>query len=385
MRRSICFTMIGIIATMTGMSAFGLSNASLIRKLTNEKKQKMQILEKCTKKVKGFQAAGISTLGLTAAGAFGDVALIKKNKSLDSQISKVNSDIETKKSELTKKQQEIEKAEKTLEERKAKCNAPNSYAKWNEETNRCVCDDRAKTWVNDQCVELPDRVIGHSCLGPDLEILNATKGTYVINKKSNDDCLTGTGSTEMVKCSCQPSACATTGAYGKTYMLTDFNKCVENPYVKSIPYSASANITGEATYVSYFLNNGKERYTTNLGNGSGSYNPPSNEVSKPGDWYVRFGDQYIKGMSVCAGYVGEYYGVVPESNQRNIQKEYEDQRSIDAQYCYCKTTNSSGNGKWVYMANDKTYDKCINECAWDCAHNVADFPTMRNFLLDPDY
>ena len=71
-----------------------------IRKLINEKKQKMAQLEQCAKKVNGFKIAGISTLGLTAVGVGGNIALASKNKSLDTQINSIGTKIETQKTTL---------------------------------------------------------------------------------------------------------------------------------------------------------------------------------------------------------------------------------------------------------------------------------------------
>jgi len=85
------------------LSVFGGSFAAtdpMINKLMREKQQKMEQLEQCAKKVNGFKIAGISTLGLTAVGIGGNVALASKQKGLNSQIEKVQTDLDFKKTEL---------------------------------------------------------------------------------------------------------------------------------------------------------------------------------------------------------------------------------------------------------------------------------------------
>lgn len=59
---------------------------SSLSQLVAEKNRKMAKLEQCAKKVNGFKIAGISTLGLTAAGVAGNVMLHNKQKDLEKQI-----------------------------------------------------------------------------------------------------------------------------------------------------------------------------------------------------------------------------------------------------------------------------------------------------------
>ena len=69
----------GTITICSGV-AYGVSDARTIRSLIEEKNEKLAVLEQCTKKVSGFKAAGISTIGLTAVGIAGNVMLSKKIK-----------------------------------------------------------------------------------------------------------------------------------------------------------------------------------------------------------------------------------------------------------------------------------------------------------------
>ena len=71
-----------------------------LEKLIRQKQHKVDVLQECTKQVKGFKVAGISTLGLTAGGIAGNVLLSQKQKQLES--------------ELDAKRVELSKQEKTL-------------------------------------------------------------------------------------------------------------------------------------------------------------------------------------------------------------------------------------------------------------------------------
>ena len=108
------------------MPVFG-ANPQIV-KLLREKQQKYARLEQCTKKVNGFKIAGISTLGLTAAGIGGNIALASKNKQLDKEINgsdglkakiekeeeklaKTNDEIATEKLKIQQKQEKLIEAE----------------------------------------------------------------------------------------------------------------------------------------------------------------------------------------------------------------------------------------------------------------------------------
>lgn len=79
--------------------SFGATHPQII-KLMTEKKQKVAQLEQCAKKVTGFKIAGISTLGLTAVGVGGNIALASKNKKLDTEIENTQSSIEKEEKKL---------------------------------------------------------------------------------------------------------------------------------------------------------------------------------------------------------------------------------------------------------------------------------------------
>ena len=120
-------------------NAFGVTNPA-ITKLINEKQQKMEQLEQCAKKVTGFKIAGISTLGLTAVGIGGNVALASKQKGLDTQISKVQTDLDAQKTELANINSQIATKEAAARQaeiaaKKEECAKQNGN--WIEATAKC--------------------------------------------------------------------------------------------------------------------------------------------------------------------------------------------------------------------------------------------------------
>ena len=86
------------IGTIVPFEAFcaDLNNPE-IQRLIAEKQQKIATLEKCSKKVKGFKIAGISTIGLTAVGIAGNAVLA-------AQKSKVSGKLDDAKESLNKQQ-----------------------------------------------------------------------------------------------------------------------------------------------------------------------------------------------------------------------------------------------------------------------------------------
>lgn len=81
-------------------NAYSVQMTPQIQSLLDQKAQKVAELEKCDKTRKGFMIAGISTLGLTAVGVGGNIALANKNKKLDAEL-------DSKKTELAGKQNKL--------------------------------------------------------------------------------------------------------------------------------------------------------------------------------------------------------------------------------------------------------------------------------------
>ena len=110
--------------------ASGVTNPQ-INRLLQEKQQKMAQLEQCAKKVNGFKIAGISTLGLTAAGVAGNVVLSGKNKALKSG----NDSLETK---IKEEQEKIEDLDKKITAEKNKINGKGNSNIENKPANQGV-------------------------------------------------------------------------------------------------------------------------------------------------------------------------------------------------------------------------------------------------------
>lgn len=131
-------------------TAHAVSDATLIRQLVNDKNQKLAQLEQCTKKMTGFKVAGISTLGLTAVGVAGDIALVNKNKEMDGQIASAQKELLRQQEKLNKLQSETADLQKTIEERKAECETHKDIAKW--DGKNCVCMDKQKIYDDGKCI-----------------------------------------------------------------------------------------------------------------------------------------------------------------------------------------------------------------------------------------
>ena len=77
------------------------------RQLVAEKQRKMAELEQCSGDVNGWKIAGISTLGLTAVGVAGNIALANKQSNLDDKIAKADKQIDKYNSQIEIRQGEI--------------------------------------------------------------------------------------------------------------------------------------------------------------------------------------------------------------------------------------------------------------------------------------
>ena len=90
---------------------YGAQMTPQIQRLMEEKEKKLAELEKCDSKRKGFMIAGISTLGLTAVGIGGNIALANKNK-------KLNTELDAQKQSLAEQQSTLSDLNKQIEDKK---------------------------------------------------------------------------------------------------------------------------------------------------------------------------------------------------------------------------------------------------------------------------
>ncbi|MCR4918164.1 MAG: hypothetical protein K5912_04475, partial [Alphaproteobacteria bacterium] len=79
--------MMFVVGLVSSFDAFGIyySNPE-INRLIAEKQAKMAQLETCTKKVKGFKIAGISTIGLTTVGVGANIVMASKESQLSDEL-----------------------------------------------------------------------------------------------------------------------------------------------------------------------------------------------------------------------------------------------------------------------------------------------------------
>ncbi len=106
--------------------------------LVREKQNKMEELEKCMGSTKGLKIAGVSTLGLTAAGVAANIYEAKTIKTNEKTIEKNDKRIKTAQEDLDNAIKE-QKAQQ-LESAMAQCNAKTFY-EW--ENGKCVLVDAA--------------------------------------------------------------------------------------------------------------------------------------------------------------------------------------------------------------------------------------------------
>ena len=90
-------------------NAFGYINPEIID-LISEKQRKLDQLEQCSKKTKGFKIAGISTIGLTAVGIAGNVALSNEREDVSQKLSNAKNTLA--KQQAEQRQAEIDAAAK---------------------------------------------------------------------------------------------------------------------------------------------------------------------------------------------------------------------------------------------------------------------------------
>ena len=108
----ICVSVIMLfIGTMVPFEVFSADlNNPEIQRLISEKQQKIAALEKCSRKGKGFKIAGISTIGLTAVGIAGNVALSNEREDVSQKLS--NAKTALAKQQAEQRQAEIDAAAK---------------------------------------------------------------------------------------------------------------------------------------------------------------------------------------------------------------------------------------------------------------------------------
>ena len=138
--------------------AHALQMTPQIQSLLDEKQQKIEALEKCEGKKQGWMIAGISTIGLTAVGVVGNIALANKSKNLSTQIESSATTLKNAQSELSDLNNQIiaeKQRQETLEKEKQLCNSTNG--KWWDTTNeKCVDNTQTVSKVQTPRVKTTD-------------------------------------------------------------------------------------------------------------------------------------------------------------------------------------------------------------------------------------
>ena len=137
--------------------AHGVAMSAQVRRLLQEKQEKIEQLEKCEGKKQGWMIAGISTIGLTAVGVGVNIAQASKSNRLSSEI-------EMEKSTLERHENELNRINSQISELQA------------QQKNGC-CDKR------DRCCKCGDMRDGNCPDGNDEEGDLTTYSDYVLSCK----------------------------------------------------------------------------------------------------------------------------------------------------------------------------------------------------------
>ena len=92
--------------------SYGAPMTPQIRRLLEEKEEKIKTLEKCDGKRKGWMIAGISTIGLTAVGVGVNIAQANKSSKLSDQIDNANQELQRHETHLSQIQSQISEKER---------------------------------------------------------------------------------------------------------------------------------------------------------------------------------------------------------------------------------------------------------------------------------
>ena len=105
MKRPISILSIMIVGIMSAVPSDGVQMTAQIRRLLDQKEEKIKQLEACEGKKRGWMIAGISTIGLTAVGVGVNIAQASKSNKLSSEIDIQKQTLERQQNRLAQIQQ----------------------------------------------------------------------------------------------------------------------------------------------------------------------------------------------------------------------------------------------------------------------------------------
>lgn len=120
MKKIISFVGMFAVLGVAAGDARGVAMNANIRRLLQEKQDKIAKLEECEGKKQGWMIAGISTIGLTAVGVGVNIAQASKSNRLSDEIEMEKTTLQRQQDELDRISNQIadERAKKAEEERK---------------------------------------------------------------------------------------------------------------------------------------------------------------------------------------------------------------------------------------------------------------------------
>lgn len=118
MKRPISILSIMIVGVMSAVPSDGVQMTAQIRRLLDQKEEKIKQLEACEGKKRGWMIAGISTIGLTAVGVGVNIAQASKSNKLSSEIDIQKQTLERQQNRLAQIQQNNSAAPQDSTEKK---------------------------------------------------------------------------------------------------------------------------------------------------------------------------------------------------------------------------------------------------------------------------
>lgn len=361
-----------------------------IQSLLDEKARKIKELEKCDSERKTFVIAGISTLGLTAVGVGGNIALANKNKKLDSELSGKKSELSSKRQELADLQAEQRRARIAELEKACEAKKTSGFL-WNGWTcveidaigRPCTSGGRTGTLKEDSagdinCKKVAPQIELTKCVcdipkdAPiKLVVENLNNATMLTSV--NIDCggggviVSSTGVSLDVAELSDDVQCTISGTGYKTKTMTiaELKKAegkiqLEPEKIEEIPpVVLNASVDGTA----YWYNNfdGADNIT----------NSPES-IGNAGDWVVQFPAYAVKGTSACNNNDGQYAGLSTAEQQH-----------VKGQHCWCKIESVAGQpavSRWGYLSKIE-YGNCLLKCAEFCGDYVKDYADFRGAMF----